>query len=35
MSPQGLQLMRQNLRKQKQTLIAQSLRMTEPEAIKF
>jgi hypothetical protein len=35
MSPQDLQLMRQDLRKQKQTLIAQNLRMTESEAIKF
>jgi hypothetical protein len=35
MSPQELQLMRQDLRKQKQKLIAQNLPMTEPEAVKF
>lgn len=35
MSSQDLQLMRQDRRKQKQTLIAQNLRMTELEAIKF
>ncbi len=35
MSPQELQLMRHDLRKQKQKLIAENLPMTESEAIKF
>ena len=35
MSPQELQLMRQDLRKQKQKLIAENLPMTESEAVKF
>lgn len=35
MSPQELQLMRQDLRKQKQKLIAENLPMTELEAVKF
>ncbi|HTB92278.1 MAG TPA: hypothetical protein VK728_05575 [Candidatus Sulfotelmatobacter sp.] len=35
MSPQELQLMRQDLRKQKQKLIGENLPMTESEAIKF
>ena len=35
MSPQELQLMRQNLRKQKQKLTAENLPMTESEAVKF
>ena len=35
MSPQELQLMRHDLRKQKQKLIGENLPMTESEAIKF
>jgi hypothetical protein len=35
MSPQELQLMRHDLRKQKQRLIAENLPMTESEAVKF
>jgi hypothetical protein len=35
MSPQELQLMRQDLRKQKQKLTAENLPMTESEAVKF
>jgi hypothetical protein len=35
MSPQELQLMRRDLRKQKQKLIAENLPMTESEAVKF
>jgi hypothetical protein len=35
MSPQELQLMRHDIRKQKQKLIAENLPMTESEAIKF
>jgi hypothetical protein len=35
MSPQELQLMRHDLRKQKQKLIAENLPMTESEAVKF
>jgi hypothetical protein len=35
MSPQELQLTRQDLRKQKQKLIAENLPMTESEAVKF
>jgi hypothetical protein len=35
MSPQELQMMRHDLRKQKQKLIAENLPMTEPEAVKF
>jgi hypothetical protein len=35
MSPQELQLMRHDLRQQKQKLIGENLPMTEPEAIKF
>jgi len=35
MSPQELQLMRQDLRKQKQKLIAENLPMSESEAVKF
>jgi hypothetical protein len=35
MSPQELQMMRHDLRKQKQKLIAQNMPMTESEAIKF
>jgi len=35
MSPQELQLMRQDLRKQKQKLIVENLPMSESEAVKF
>jgi hypothetical protein len=35
MSPQELQFMRQDLREQKQKLIAENLPMTESEAVKF
>jgi hypothetical protein len=35
MSPQELQLLRHDLRKQKQKLIAENLPMTESEAVKF
>lgn len=35
MSPQELRLMRQDLQKQKQKLIAENLPMTESEAVKF
>ncbi|HTP69928.1 MAG TPA: hypothetical protein VMJ35_13555 [Dongiaceae bacterium] len=35
MSPQDLQMLRQDIRKQKQKLIAENLPMTESEAVKF